>query len=100
MPKLTTLTVTAEVFDDGILGVKAPTDLKPGTYDGVLVLQRQAEPPVVQAGETFMPLAEYVEQAKAEYVQRALAACDGNRTQTAKLLGVDARTIFRMLSKE
>jgi hypothetical protein len=54
------LTVIAQVFDDGVLGVKTPTDLKPGAYDAVLVLQRPADPPTAQAGETFVPLADYL----------------------------------------
>jgi hypothetical protein len=92
MHKLSTTQVTAQVFDDGMLGVKMRTDLRPGTYEGVLVLQRQevrtADP--TKSPDTFVPLA--------EYVLRCLDACNGNRTQTANLLGVDVRTIFRLLA--
>lgn len=44
-------------------------------------------------------LAVAVEAFRRDYILRALAACDGNRTRTARLLGVDARTIFRYLER-
>jgi DNA-binding NtrC family response regulator len=45
------------------------------------------------------PLAEAVEDFRRGYVERVLNRCGGNRTQAARLLGVDVRTIFRMLEK-
>lgn len=45
------------------------------------------------------PLKEAVEEFKASYVRKALAHCGGNRTRTARVLGVDARTVFRFLEK-
>lgn len=45
------------------------------------------------------PLKEAEAEFRRNYVARVLAACDGNRTQAAKALGVDARTVFRYLEK-
>ncbi len=46
-----------------------------------------------------LPLNEAKEQFALDYVRRILEQNDGNRTQTAKELGVDVRTIFRYLEK-
>jgi DNA-binding NtrC family response regulator len=102
MTRLSTLLITAHVFDNGMLGVKMPAALRPGTYEGALALQRQEVRALEPAAspESFVPLPLYLEQAKADCVRKALDACGGNRTQTAKLLGVDVRTIFRMLFDE
>ena len=35
-----------------------------------------------------------------DYINAALAMYDGNRTQTARILDVDPRTIFRHLERE
>lgn len=35
-----------------------------------------------------------------DHLRSALARAKGNRTQAAKLLGVDIRTVFRLLEKE
>lgn len=43
------------------------------------------------------PLSEALEQFRADYIDRALAHFGGNRTQTAKALGIDVRTVFRHL---
>lgn len=56
--------------------------------------------PVEEAPESFVPLPQYVEQMKADYIRKALDACAGNRTQAAKLLGVDVRTVFRALTED
>ncbi len=45
------------------------------------------------------PLTDAVEAFRLEYVTRVLAHFDGNRTQTARALGIDPRTIFRYLAK-
>lgn len=49
---------------------------------------------------TFEPLAEAIENFRKTYVARALAYYSGNRTQTARALKVDPRTIFRYLEKK
>jgi DNA-binding NtrC family response regulator len=101
MSKLSSLPVTAQVFDDGMLGVKMPTDLRPGKYEGVLVVQRSEPAASVNEKLTdFVPLPQFLEQARADYIRKALDACGGNRTQAAKLLAVDVRTVFRALSEE
>jgi transcriptional regulator with GAF, ATPase, and Fis domain len=47
-----------------------------------------------------LPLADAKEQFQKDYVARVLEMNRGNRTQTARDLGVDPRTIFRYLEKE
>ncbi len=48
----------------------------------------------------ILPLTEARELWQREYINRVLARNDGNRTKTARDLGVDPRTIFRHLEKE
>lgn len=45
------------------------------------------------------PLNDAIEAFRMAYVSKVLAHFDGNRTQAARALGVDARTIFRYLAK-
>ena len=49
---------------------------------------------------TALPLAEAKEQFARSYILETLERNGGNRTQTARDLGVDPRTIFRYLEKE
>jgi transcriptional regulator with PAS, ATPase and Fis domain len=48
----------------------------------------------------ILPLAQAKEEFQRKYVLEVLERNGGNRTQTAKDLGVDPRTIFRYLEKE
>jgi transcriptional regulator with GAF, ATPase, and Fis domain len=48
----------------------------------------------------ILPLNEAKEKFQREYINEILALNDGNRTKTAKELGVDPRTVFRHLEKE
>jgi transcriptional regulator with GAF, ATPase, and Fis domain len=48
----------------------------------------------------ILPLAEAKENFQREYINQILALNNGNRTKTARDLGVDPRTIFRHLEKE
>jgi DNA-binding NtrC family response regulator len=48
----------------------------------------------------ILPLAEAREKWQREYLNEVLALNGGNRTKTARDLGVDPRTIFRHLEKE
>jgi transcriptional regulator with GAF, ATPase, and Fis domain len=48
----------------------------------------------------ILPLAEAKEQFQRDYINEILALNNGNRTKTARDLGVDPRTIFRHLEKE
>jgi transcriptional regulator with GAF, ATPase, and Fis domain len=100
---LPVLRMQAKVFEDGMLGIKGPTDLTPGEYEAVVVLQRvvpvgpphvECETPPLESMERF------IERMRREHLEAALARAGGNRTQAAKLLGVDARTVFRLLGKE
>jgi transcriptional regulator with GAF, ATPase, and Fis domain len=50
--------------------------------------------------EPIMPLADAKECFAMRYVMEALERNDGNRTQTARELNVDPRTIFRYLEKD
>lgn len=55
----------------------------------------------LKEGDTFevLPLAEAKERFQREYVMQVLRYNNGNRTQTARDLDVDPRTIFRYLEK-
>ena len=53
-----------------------------------------------QAETPIMPLEKAKEEFQRRYVLEALERNNGNRTQTARDLGVDPRTIFRYLEKE
>ena len=47
----------------------------------------------------ILPLAEAKEKFQRDYINEVLALNNGNRTKTARDLGVDPRTIFRHLEK-
>jgi transcriptional regulator with GAF, ATPase, and Fis domain len=49
---------------------------------------------------TILPLADAKEKFQRDYINEVLALNNGNRTKTARDLGVDPRTIFRHLEKE
>jgi len=49
---------------------------------------------------TILPLAQAKERFQREYINEVLALNNGNRTKTARDLGVDPRTVFRHLEKE
>ena len=54
-----------------------------------------------QAGENnILPLEKAKEEFQRKYVLEVLERNNGNRTQTARDLGVDPRTIFRYLERE
>ncbi|MBK8263926.1 MAG: sigma 54-interacting transcriptional regulator [Nannocystis sp.] len=55
---------------------------------------------VTDIGDQVLPLAEARELWQRGYINRVLALNNGNRTKTARDLGVDPRTIFRHLEKE
>jgi transcriptional regulator with GAF, ATPase, and Fis domain len=48
----------------------------------------------------ILTLAEAKDKFQREYINEVLAVNNGNRTKTARDLGVDPRTIFRHLEKE
>lgn len=100
---LPVLRMQAKVFEDGTLGIKGPTDLAPGEYDAVVVLHRTlavAPARIEDPTAPMEPMERFIERMRHEHVEAALARAGGNRTQAAKLLGVDARTVFRLLGKE
>jgi transcriptional regulator with GAF, ATPase, and Fis domain len=53
-----------------------------------------------ESQEPILPLEKAKEEFQRKYVLAALERNNGNRTQTARELGVDPRTIFRYLEKE
>jgi len=57
-------------------------------------------PIAIAAPEQILPLAEARELWQRDYINQILALNAGNRTKTARDLGVDPRTIFRHLEKE
>jgi len=57
-------------------------------------------PTAVAAPEQILPLAEARELWQRDYINHVLGLNSGNRTKTARDLGVDPRTIFRHLEKE
>ncbi len=69
----------------------------PATFarDGQLALTSEAD-----ALPAILPLAEAKEKFQRDYINEILALNNGNRTKTARDLGVDPRTIFRHLEKE
>ena len=48
----------------------------------------------------ILPLADAKEKFQRDYINEVLERNDGNRTKTARDLGVDPRTIFRHLERE
>ncbi|MCB9566257.1 MAG: sigma 54-interacting transcriptional regulator [Myxococcales bacterium] len=55
---------------------------------------------VSDLGDEILPLTEARDLWQRSYINRVLALNNGNRTKTARDLGVDPRTIFRHLEKE
>ncbi len=55
---------------------------------------------VTNADDEIVPLTEARDLWQRSYINRVLALNNGNRTKTARDLGVDPRTIFRHLEKE
>jgi DNA-binding NtrC family response regulator len=53
-----------------------------------------------QDAQTIVPLEKAKEEFQRRYVLEVLERNNGNRTQTARDLGVDPRTIFRYLERE
>ncbi len=67
--------------------------------DGALLTARDLEVDE-EAQSLILPLEKAKEEFQRRYVLEALERNHGNRTQTARDLGVDPRTIFRYLEKE
>ncbi|HVI01529.1 MAG TPA: sigma 54-interacting transcriptional regulator [Enhygromyxa sp.] len=57
-------------------------------------------PEGAESPDDIVPLTEARERWQREYINKVLALNNGNRTKTARDLGVDPRTIFRHLEKE
>jgi DNA-binding NtrC family response regulator len=102
---MTAVPVEVELARDGVLCAKA-CDVAPGKYEDVVVLSTvkpavESQPPAEEdASLPLEPLEDYVARVRTQYVERALALCDGNRSQAARMLKVDPRTMFRHLAKK
>ncbi|MCC6523419.1 MAG: helix-turn-helix domain-containing protein [Polyangiaceae bacterium] len=84
-----------------MLGLKLPTELPPGDYDAVVVLQAAPVPGELgNASKPIEPMEPFLDRMRREHLEAALARTGGNRTQAAKLLGVDVRTVFRLIDKD
>ena len=40
-----------------------------------------------------------LEEVRRDYVVRLVDACNGNRTEAARILGIDRKTLYRMLRR-
>jgi DNA-binding NtrC family response regulator len=78
------------------------SELESVTRRAVLLSRTEViEPADLGFAETLVvqPLNEAVENFRMKYVLKVVAHFDGNRTQAARALGIDPRTIFRYLAK-
>ncbi len=80
--------------------------LEPGEHEALLTVTSRQEPapqsapasaPPAPETRGIEPLASHLERARREHVLAAVRAAGGNRTAAAKALGVDIRTVFRVL---
>ena len=79
--------------------IKKALVLAEGPQIGARDLDLEAPEGAKSEEELILPLAEAREAWQREYINRVLALNGGNRTKTARDLGVDPRTIFRHLEK-
>ena len=68
--------------------------LEPGEHEVVLVVEAAD---AAGDGATLEPLAEHLERARLAHVRAAVRAANGSRKAAAKALGIDVRTVFRVL---
>lgn len=86
--------VLDEAIDNCDGSVINPTDLPMRFRAGMDA--RRTSPPVRLAKTELEPLLAEVER---EHIQRVLEACNGNRTETAKLLGLTRPKLYRRLEQ-
>jgi transcriptional regulator with GAF, ATPase, and Fis domain len=79
--------------------IKKALVLAEGPQIGAKDLDLEAPEGAKNDEDLILPLAEARELWQKEYINRILALNGGNRTKTARDLGVDPRTIFRHLEK-
>ncbi len=72
------------------LALRDPGEMRPVTIEELALDASLAE---------IVPLGEAVERFRREYILQAIERCGGNRTQAAKALHVDPRTVFRYLER-
>lgn len=68
--------------------------IQPGEHEVVLVVEAAG---AAGDGATLEPLAEHLERARLAHVRAAVRAANGSRKAAAKALGIDVRTVFRVL---
>lgn len=71
---------------------------KPVDVDRLLIAL-QEEPRETTTAPTALPDIPTLESVEWEHIQRVLADCDGNVSQTARMLGIDRRSLQRKLAK-
>src|SRR5262245_53613767 len=102
MSKVVTIDVDARVLGDGTLRLKLPVRMAPGDYPAVVTLGKRKAKKKATKGDPGKPtatLAEHVEAARRQCLRLALERCGGNRSRAARLLGVDPRTVFRLVTE-
>lgn len=90
-----------------VIHITLPDDageIEPGEIDAVLIVKKAGNVPASSdpgaggpGARPLEPLASYLDRARVEHVRAALRAANGSRKAAARALGVDVRTIFRIL---
>lgn len=82
-----------------VIRITLPADvgaLGPGEHEVVLQVEAAPGGAREEAG-ALEPLADHLDRARLAHVRAALRAANGSRKAAAKALGIDVRTIFRIL---
>lgn len=80
---------------NGVSGVAGAADA--AVLDGVGAAGGGAQLFIVVRGADGRVLT--YKQAQKRYIEVVLAACDDNKTQAARLMGIDRRTLYRILAR-
>lgn len=95
---LTGFSSLGTAVEAGRLGV-AEYLTKPVDVDRVFEAVAGGSRAAATASATNAPEVPSLDRVEWEHIQRVLAACDGNISQTARLLGIDRRSLQRKLAK-
>ncbi len=74
--------------------------LSTGEHDAILIVKKAGKLPATEGTEQLEPLGAYLDRARREHVVEVVRACGGSRKDAAKALGVDVRTVFRILGAQ
>lgn len=72
-------------------------ELDEGEYDARLIVKKAGKLPTSDRAPELEPLGAHLDRARREHVVAVVRACGGSRKDAAKALGVDVRTVFRIL---